>query len=134
MPLRIPTIDCTRDNAAELFARLREKLSPRGDVVSESGRKRTVELFGAPLTPQQVVERICGDVRGQGLAAVLDYTRKLDRKELTRETIRVSPRELAAAHAQADAAYLSTLRRIRDNIFDFQRACLTDDVRILRQD
>ena len=43
----------------------------------------TLEVFGEPLSPRQVVQKICSAVRSQGLAAVLDYTRKLDRKELT---------------------------------------------------
>jgi histidinol dehydrogenase len=134
MPLKIPTIDCTRESAAALFAALREKLSPRGDVVSEAGRQRTIELFGQPLTPQQVVERICADVRRDGLAAALDYTKKLDRKDLTAADLRVSPDEFAAAHRAADPAYLDALRRIRANIVEFQRACLTEDVAIVRHD
>jgi histidinol dehydrogenase len=134
MPLKIPTIDCTRESAVALLAPLREKLSPRGDVVSEAGRQRTIELFGQPLTPQQVVERICADVRRDGLAAVLDYTKKLDRKDLTTADLRVSPDEFAAAHRAADPAYLDALRRIRANIVEFQRACLTEDVAIVRHD
>ena len=97
-PLSITTIDCARDDAEQLFTRLREKLSPRGDVVSESGRQRTIELFGKPLSPHEVVEVICGDVRREGLAAVLGYTRKLDGQELTAETMRISPAELEEAH------------------------------------
>ena len=67
----ISVIDCARDDAEELLAELREKLSPRGDVVSEAGRKRTMELFGEPLTPQQVVGRICRAVAENGLGAVV---------------------------------------------------------------
>lgn len=134
MPLQIPMIDCRTGDAAALLASLREKLSPRGDVVSAAGRQRTMELFGQPLSPQQVVERICGDVREHGLSALLEYTRKLDRKDLDAGSLRVSADELAAANDAADPVYLDTLRRIRDRIVDFQRACLTDDVRIVRQD
>ena len=47
--------------------RFRAKLSPAGNVVSEAGRRRTMEVFGEPLSPQQVVERICGDVQQRGL-------------------------------------------------------------------
>ena len=133
MTLNIPTIDCTQDDAGRLFAELREKLSPRGDVVSEAGRQRTIELFGDPLSPQQVVERICSDVRNQGLDSLLEYTRSLDGRELTSESMRVSEEELKTAHAEADSDYLATLRRIRNNIIEFQRACLTEDVVIHRQ-
>ena len=120
--LDITTIDCTRDDATALFSELREKLSPRGNVVSEAGRQRTIELFGEPLSPQEVVERICNDVRDKGLDALLDYSEKLDRKQLTPETMRVSAEELQEAHAKADPEYLATLRRIRENIIEFQSA------------
>ncbi|MCH7988901.1 MAG: histidinol dehydrogenase [Planctomycetes bacterium] len=132
--LKIEIIDCTRDNAEALFAELRRKLSPRGDVVSEAGKQRTIELFGEPLSPQQVVEKICGDVAENGLKAVLDYTQKLDGKALTAETMRVSEEELKQAHQQADPEFLATIRRIRDNITEFQQALLTDTVTLMRQD
>src|SRR5580704_66244 len=96
--VQIATIDCSRDDAAATFAKLREKLSPKGDVVSEAGKRRTIEIFGEPLSPQQVVERICRDVRERGLAALLDFCLKLDKKSLTLETLRVQPAELEAAH------------------------------------
>ncbi|WP_298862476.1 histidinol dehydrogenase [uncultured Gimesia sp.] len=131
--LNITTIDCTRDDATALFSELREKLSPRGNIVSEAGRQRTIELFGEPLSPQEVVERICNDVRDKGRHALLDYSEKLDQKKLTPETMRVSAEELKTAHEQADAEYLKTLRTIRDNIIEFQSALLPDDVKVTRE-
>ena len=129
-PLRIPILDYAASpaDAERMLTELRHKLSPRGDIVSEAGRKRTVELFGQPLTPQQVVEKICGDVARDGLQAVLDYTAKLDRKEITATSLRVTADELRAAHAQADPEYLATLRRIVANITRFQTAILNHDV------
>ncbi|MFV0443496.1 MAG: histidinol dehydrogenase [Planctomycetaceae bacterium] len=132
MSLSIPIIDCTSDDASRLFAELRERLSPRGNVVSEAGRQRTIALFGEPLSPQQVVERICRDVRQQGLSAVLDYTIKLDGKTLTAESLCVSPEEFAAAHAQADPEFLESIRHIQENIREFQLATLPDDVSVIR--
>lgn len=132
MTLNIPTIDCSQGDAQSLFAELREKLSPRGDVVSEAGRQRTIDLFGEPLSPQQVVEKICSDVRDNGLSSLLHYTSNLDRKDLTAETIRVSAQELADAHAAADKNLLETVRQIRDNILEFQQAILPEDVSVSR--
>ena len=134
MSFKMRTIDCSKGNAEQLFADLREKLSPRGDVVSEGGRQRTIELFGEPLSPQQVVERICADVRNQGLTALLEYTARLDRKQLTADTMRVSSDELASAHAQADEEFLNTIRRIRENILEFQTAILNQDVSVTRNE
>jgi histidinol dehydrogenase len=133
-PIRIATIDCSRDDAAATFATLRAKLSPKGNVVSEAGRRRTIEIFGEPLSPQQVVERICGDVRERGLDALLDYGRKLDKKDLTLETLRVQPAELEAAHRRADPEFLATLQRIRANITEFQRSLLCHDAVVMRQE
>ncbi len=126
--LKIERIDARRDDVAGPLAALRERLSPRGNIVSEAGRRRTIEVFGEPLTPQQVVERICGDVRERGLAAVLDYSARIDKAQLTRETIHVPAADLAAAHAKADSAFLAAIRRIRDNILRFQCKLVPADV------
>lgn len=132
MPLNIPTIDCSQGDAERLFAELRNKLSPRGDVVSEAGRQRTIELFGQPLSPQQVVAHICEDVRVRGIEAVLEYTARLDRKTLTAETMRVSEAELADAHAKANPKFLQTIREIKGNIAEFQSAVLPQDAEVVR--
>ena len=113
---------------------LRRRLSPRGNVVSEAGRRKTLEVFGEPLSPQQVVERICADVRSKGLAAVLDYSLRIDGAELTAESLRVPSDELAKAHAAADGEFLETIRRIRRSILEFQTAILQHDVRVDRPD
>ena len=60
--LAIARIDARRENLELALAELRRKLSPQGNIVSEVGKRRTIEVFGEPLTPQQVVERIVSDV------------------------------------------------------------------------
>jgi histidinol dehydrogenase len=130
--LQITRIDTRQDDLENALAALRAKLSPRGDVVSEQGRQRTLDVFGEPLSPEQVVSRICADVQNEGLDAVLRYTRQLDRAKLTRDSIRVSREEIAAAHAAADPGFLATVRRIRDNILEFQTAILHQDREITR--
>lgn len=131
-PLTIQRIDARTGDVESSLAALRAKLSPAGNIVSEAGRKRTIDVFGEPLSPQQVVERICGDVKSRGLEAVLEYSRKLDKAELSAQTVRVSDDELQAAHIAADPAYLATVRRIRENILEFQRAILHRDVEVRR--
>lgn len=125
-------IDSRTDSVAQGLRELRERLSPRGNVVSEAGRRRTLEVFGEALSPVQVVERICGEVRDRGLPALLHYSEKLDRATLTGDSLRVSPDEIRAAHERADPKYLATIRRIRDNILEFQRALLQRDVEVRR--
>ncbi len=128
--LKLLRIDTRQADVRQALAELRERLGPRGGVVSEAGRRRTMEVFGEALSPQQVVERICEDVRCKGLAAVLDYSLRIDKAKLTAETLRVPAAELAAAHAAADAKFLEAIRRIRENILRFQRAILQKDVRV----
>jgi histidinol dehydrogenase len=128
-PIQIRRIDTRSNDAQSQLAQLREKLSPRGDVVSEAGRRRTMEVFGEALAPVQVVERICGNVRDRGIAAVLDYSKRIDGAELSAETLRVPASDLAAAHAAADPAFLETVRRIRDSILEFQKSILHSDVK-----
>ncbi len=130
--VNIPVIRLSDPQAERLFEELREKLSPDGNVVSAAGRQRTIEIFGEPLSPRQVVEKICAEVAERGREAVLEYTQKLDHKELTEETLRVSEAELAEAHRAADPAYLETVRQARDNIREFQRAILHRDVQLVR--
>ena len=130
--LKITRIDTRRDDIRAAMAQLRRKLSPRGDVVSQAGRQRTVEIFGEPLSPIEVVERICRDVCQNGLSAALDYSARIDKAEITPQTIRVGPDELSSAHDRAAPEFLAAIRRIRDNITEFQTAILHRDVRVER--
>jgi len=128
MPLDIQRIDTSQPDATEQLTKLRQKLSPAGNVVSDAGRQKTIEVFGEPLSPGQTVERICCDVQSRGLEAVLRYTAKLDRAEITVDSLRVTPEELAAAHAAATPEFLATISRIRANVLRFQQAILHSDV------
>ncbi len=129
-PLNIQRIDARKDDVNSALAALRERMSPRGNVVSEAGRQRTIAVFGEALSPAQVVKRICHDVRAKGLAAVLDYSARIDGAKLSLAELRVPLAEIQAAHRAADPSFLNTIRRIRDNILTFQKAILHSDVRV----
>jgi len=130
--LNIRRIDSRREDIRAAMGELRTKLSPQGNVVSEAGRRRTIEVFGEPLSPQQVVERICRDVQQKGIAAVLDYSARIDKAQLTADALRVPAAELAKAHAAADPKLLAAVRRVAQNIREFQQAILHRDVRLER--
>ena len=130
--LSIQRIDTRRDDIRDVLGSLRTKLSPQGNIVSEAGRQRTIAVFGEPLTPQQVVERICSEVQDGGLEVVLKYNELLDGARLTPDTLRVSEQELEAAHQTADPSFLATIGRIRDNIMEFQSAILHKQVSLER--
>jgi histidinol dehydrogenase len=130
LTLNIRRIDCVRDDAVRAIADLRRQLSPRGDVVSPASKARTIEAFGEPLTPAQVVAKICTDVAERGLSAVLDYTRRLDGVSLDPATLRVSSEEIDRAFEQADPGYLRTLASVQANILAYQQAIRTKDLAI----
>ncbi|MCI0681661.1 MAG: histidinol dehydrogenase [Gemmataceae bacterium] len=125
--LKLRRIDSANPQASAQLAELRRGLGLQADVVAPRGRQLTEQVFGEPLTPSQVVERICTDVRRCGLDAVLRYTAQLDRKELTRDTIRVPAENLQKAHAAAEPSFLEAVRRIRKNIIAFQSGVLLQD-------
>jgi len=140
--MQILRIDTRDQDAARQIRRLLDKLSPKGDVVSEAGRQRTMEIFGQPLSPRQVVETICGEVEREGLSALLEYSAKIDGWKGTADGggqtpdegsgLRVPLEELEAAAENADRKLLDSVRRVRQNIREFQQAILHHTVRLER--
>ena len=126
MTLNLQRVDA-RQGATEILQELRQKLSPQGNVVSPSGRALTESVFGKPLTPVEVVEKICDDVANEGTPALLRYSNSLDKADLNADELRVPAEELARAHREADAELLASVRRIRDNVAEFQKAILHTD-------
>src|SRR5262249_17484188 len=122
--LKMQRIDYRRTDAAAKLKALRKQLNAEGNIVSPRARGLPERVFGQALPPTQVVERLCADVRQEGLPAVLHYTEQLDRVRLTRETLRVSTQELAEAHRSAAQPFLDTIRRVRQNILSFQLGLL----------
>ncbi|MDH3718349.1 MAG: histidinol dehydrogenase [Planctomycetota bacterium] len=128
--LKIRKIDYRAGDVFAAVDELLELLSPRGDVVSASGRQRTIDVFGKLLTPREVVQQICGDVQSSGVSAVVDYSLRIDKVHVTPDALRVPVDELAEAHRAADAELLETVRRIRQNVLCFQKAILHRDVEL----
>ncbi len=137
-PFRIRRLDGSDDLSTASFASdlqaLRDQLSPSGNVVSPRGRELTQRVFGEPLLPTEVVERICREVRTTGLPALLHYSQQLDGAQhsnmrlstgqATSASLCLPESQLAAAHQAATPEFLQAIRRIRDNIFAFQKAIL----------
>jgi len=69
----------------------------------------------------RVVADIIAEVRAHGDAALVDYTRRFDRLELTPDRLRVTPGEIEAAVAACDAATLDALRLAAERITDYHR-------------
>ena len=123
-------IDLHAPDGQARLAALRSKLVSQGEMVSPAGRQRTIDVFGEPLTPRQVVERICVDVRTRGLDALLEYTQRIDGVTVSRESLLVPAAALASAHQAVEPGFLSAVRRIRARIERFQQAILARDVTV----
>lgn len=131
--LNLRRITCGDAEAAQQLKTLRQQISSLGEIVSPRSRELTTKVFGEPLPPVRVVERICGDVRERGLPAVLHYTEQFDKVQLTPEMVRVDPNDLAQAHAAAEPAFLETVRRVRQNVMSFQLGLVHTDARLFVQ-
>jgi histidinol dehydrogenase len=129
-PISWERLDASSSEFPAAIQRLRDKLSPDGNVVSPRGRELTLRVFGEPLTPGQVVERICSEVRSRGTDAVLHYARSLDDPQMTADNLRVPLTQLQSAHAAASPEFLASIRRIRRNIERFQKAILHRSVQL----
>ncbi len=137
--LRMRRLEAGASSFKSELEQLRQQLSPSGNVVSPQGRELTERVFGEPLQPQQVVEHICRDVRQEGLTALLRYCELLDGKPTGVKPadgdgfagstgLRIAEPLLAAAHRQASPDFISSIRRIRDNIHAFQTSILHQSV------
>lgn len=126
--LKIDRLDASSSTFSDEIASLRRKLSPDGSVVSEHGKQLTIKVFGEPLSPQLVVDRICNDVKQRGTAAVLHYAKALDNPNSSAENLRVPMTLLEESHAKASPEFLDTIRQIRANIAGFQKAILHQNV------
>lgn len=67
------------------------------------------------------VRTIVEDVRREGQAAVVRYTRELDGVFLPPERFRVTEEELVAAQESVNPQILSALRRAKENIIEYHR-------------
>ena len=70
---------------------------------------------------EQRVREILQNVRERGDEALIEYTARFDRAELTPETLRVSAEETEQAYREVDGEFVTAIRRARDNIADFHR-------------
>jgi histidinol dehydrogenase len=123
-------LDTSARDFEEQLEELRKKLSPDGTVVSERSAQLTMSLFGEAISPQQVVERICREVRIQGTQAVLKYARALDDPRMDASRLRVPSERMVEAHKAVAPEFLQAVRAIRNNIARFQQAILHQDVEL----
>ncbi|MDY6916448.1 MAG: histidinol dehydrogenase [Chloroflexota bacterium] len=88
--------------------------------IPASMRERIRDVFGEELTPEEAVGRIIADVRQQGDAALLDYTRRIDGVAL--DSLCVSSAEIEEACHGVDDGLLAALRLAAEQIRSFHQA------------
>jgi histidinol dehydrogenase len=125
--LKLRRIDLSAPNAAAQLKKLRDQFRTDFEVVTPASRKLTQAAFGEALPPARTVERICHDVRDNGLAAALRYTELFDKVKLKADAVRVKPQELAEAHAAVGADFLEVVRQVQYNVLQFQSGLLHRD-------
>lgn len=81
--------------------------------------RREVE-YGSP-EQNATVKQIVTDIKQQGDAALLDYTSRFDRTELTADRLRVTPDELQAAYALVEPSFIQAITQAADNIRQFHQ-------------
>jgi len=119
-----------RHNEIDLSAALGElsdKLRLSAGITSPSSDTKTVEVFGEPLTPLEVVRRIVRDVRERGDAALQEYTRKLDGADLSAEQFAVREEEIDAAWAAMPESLKKGMESAAENIRRYQSAIRIPD-------
>jgi histidinol dehydrogenase len=114
-------------DADAAIAELRGRLGLFERQSSTRAAELTRKVFGEPLSPAQVVERIVADVRERGDDAVSEYTLKLDGAILTPDLFRVSPDAIAAAKTDAPPDFVDAITFAANNVRAYQRHVLASD-------
>ena len=105
----------------EALARRRQ---PEAYTPTAESRRRTIEIFGEDLTPEQSVRRILDDVRRNGDEAVLRYTRLLDSTEAT--TLEVDKQEIDSAASHVDDDLIEALTLSARRVEDYHRSSMPE--------
>lgn len=84
------------------------------------GGRLTAAGTGALDVPA-IVRQIIDDVAIRGDAALVDLASRLDDVDLTPETLRVDAGAIRAAHAAAEPEFLALVRRVAENVREYQQ-------------
>lgn len=105
-----------KDAGEKEIRRLLQKAAFDEVELSPAMREGNRKLFGSDLTASQVAARIVEDVRREGDAAVMKYTKLLDHAEFTPEEFLVSEEEFDAAEKAADPKVVKSLQKAITNV------------------
>lgn len=101
---------------------LAQRRQPEASNPTAESRRRTIEIFGEDLSPEQSVRRILDDVRRDGDDAVRKYTRLLDgTNDITLEVDRA---EIESAPSQVDGSLIEALTLSSRRVEDYHRSSM----------
>jgi histidinol dehydrogenase len=116
----IKIVQCDNASIPKEVEELRKKLSVTEGIVSSQSSALTEKVFGEPLTPAQVVDRIIAEVKEKGDGGVRHYARELDGAAFPGGDFE-SPRELMEnAFEHVDGDLVEALRAAAANIVEYQ--------------
>lgn len=90
-------------------------------LISEKIRERIARTFGEALSPFKLVEKIVGDVRARGDAAVLEYLAKIDGVSLAATGLEVTQAEKNHAISSIQPELLDALKKAAENVRRFHQ-------------
>ena len=120
MDIRIIKTDSSQGKAA--VSALRDML-----------RKGALTADAEAVDVRKIVRDIIDDVEGRRDVAAAEITSRLDRAEVTPDTIRVPKEQILDAHQAADGEFLQLVGRVSDNIREYQESILITDPPPLRR-
>ena len=88
--------------------------------VSPQINNQIIKIFGKPLSPQEVVKRIINDVIEKGDLALIEWTKKLDKTDIS-NSIEIKVDQMETALESIDAKIREVLIKTRDRILAFHR-------------
>lgn len=76
----------------------------------------------------KVAKEVSDDVKARGDEAVLEYTAKFDRVQLTKESMKVTPEEIEAGYNNLDKETREAIEYAYKNIYDFHEKQLPEEM------
>lgn len=75
---------------------------------------------------ETIVKEIIKNVREKKDEAIVEYTRKFDSQTFSKENIKVTKEDIAAAYSKVDDEFLTAIRKAKDNIEKFHKKQLRE--------
>lgn len=88
--------------------------------VSSQVQETTQRIFGEPLTPLQVVDKILSSVKSEGDNAIRDFTKSID--GITLDQLEIDPSEIKSSYDVVDQSVIDALELAAGRIENYHQA------------